>query len=339
MPSETGAAAAAGAAAVAATTHRLDRPPGTGAKASARALHETLRQRKRRERQRLPDGRSSRASQPGRLRRRLALAGMATFVLIYLIPVFGVVLTSLKSNAEIAARGIWAPTGDLSIDNYFDVWRNANTTRYLINSLQSTIPAVAISVAGGTMIGYALAKLRPRGSGVILLVVVSGLFVPPQVLLVPLFTMFNSHNLDLLNTLWPMILVHSAVGLSITSLVTRNFFEQIRDSLRAAALIDGANEPQVFLRVMLPLARPVLAALATLQFTFIWNDFLYPLVFTTDDDVRTIMLGLLAVKGQFTVAYGNQAALAVMASIPTVLVFFVFQKHFVHGLLAGAVKG
>ena len=278
------------------------------------------------------------AARRGRvLRRRAGMVLIALFVALYLVPVAGVVSTSLKTNAEIAQRGIWALTGKLTLSNYLDVWSTANTVRYLINSFQVAIPAVVVSIAGGTLIGYALAKFRPRGGTLIQLIIVSGLFVPPQVLLVPLFTMFRT--LDLLNTLWPMILIHSAVGFSVCTLVMRNFFEQIPDSLRYAALIDGASEGEVFWWVMLPLARPALAALATLQFTFIWNDFLYPLVFTSArDDVATIMLGLLNVKGQFTVAYGTQASLAVIASIPTVVVFFVFQKHFVRGLLSGALK-
>ena len=271
------------------------------------------------------------------LRRRSGTVALALFVLIYLVPVLGVLLTSLKTNKEIAARGIWAPSGNLTLDNYLDVWRNVNVDRYLINSIQVTVPAVVVSIVGGAMIGYALAKLRPRGANIIQMIILSGLFVPPQVLLVPLFTLFRER--DLINTLWPMILVHSAVGLSITSLVMRNFFDQIPDSLRSAALVDGAHEGQVFIRVMLPLARPALAALAVLQFTFIWNDFLYPLVFTTSDDVRTIMYGLWSVEGQYTVAFGDQAALAVIASVPTVLIFLMFQRHFIRGLLAGAIKG
>ena len=271
------------------------------------------------------------------LRHRIGMVLIALFVAAYLVPVIGVVSTSLKTNAEIARRGIWALTGELTFANYIDVWQTANTVRYLINSFHVAIPAVFVSIAGGTLIGYALAKFRPRGGTLIQLIIVSGLFVPPQVLLVPLFTLFR--DLNLLNTLWPMILIHSAVGFSICTLVMRNFFDQIPDSLRYAALIDGASEGQVFWRVMLPLARPSLAALATLQFTFIWNDFLYPLAFTSArDDVATIMLGLLNVKGQFTVAYGTQASLAVIASIPTVAIFFIFQKHFVRGLLSGALK-
>lgn len=270
-------------------------------------------------------------------RRTLYLGALGVFVLVYLVPAFGVVLTSLKTNAEISRQGIWAPTGEVTFDNYQQIWTEANTARYLLNSVLVTVPAVVVSILGGTMIGYTLSKLKPKGSSLIQLMFVSGLFVPPQVLLVPLFKIFGETGL--LDTLWPMILVHSAVGLSICSLVMRNFFEQVPGSLRDAALIDGAGEAGVLVRVMMPLSRPALAALATLQFTFIWNDFLYPLVFTTSDDARTIMLGLLAVRGQFTVAYGNQAALSVLASIPTVLIFLVFQRHFVRGLLAGAIKG
>jgi len=118
---------------------------------------------------------------------------------------------------------------------------------------------------------------------------------------------------------------------TVPLLVHRVLFRELEQG-RASAI-------SMILFAMLPLARPALAALATLQFTFIWNDFLYPLVFTTGDDVRTVMLGLLAVQGQFTVAFGTQAALAVIASVPTVLIFIVFQQHFVRGLLASAVKG
>ena len=273
----------------------------------------------------------------GSARRWMGRAALLIFVIIYLIPILGVVLTSFKTNAEIAARGIWAPTGSLTVDNYLSIWRETNTPRYLLNSLLSTIPAVVLSIAGGASIGYALSKLRPRGGAVIFAAVIAGLFVPPQVLLVPLFTLFRSWGM--IDTLWPIILVHSAVGLSICTLVMRNFFDQIPDSLRDAAAVDGAHDGFIFTRVMLPLARPALAALATLQFVFIWNDFLYPLAFTQSDGVRTVMLGLLAVQGQFTVAYGVQGALAVAASAPTVLVFLIFQKHFVRGLMAGSVKG
>ena len=164
-----------------------------------------------------------------------------------------------------------------------------------------------------------------------------GLFVPPQILLIPLFKLFNVNGLY--DTLWPMIIVHGGYGISLCTLVMRNFFRSVPDELREAGLIDGAGEPRILTTVILPVARPALAALATLQFTFIWNDFLYPLVFTRSDGMRTVMVGILSLQGQFSIAYGTQAAMAVLASLPTIAVFIAFQKHFIAGITTGAVKG
>lgn len=280
---------------------------------------------------------ADRTNQREKLIKWLGLLLMGIFVVLYLVPVFGVVLTSLKTNAEIAQTGIWTLTGDLTFDNYATAWTDSPIKQYLWNTVLVTVPAVVLSIAGGSLLGYAIAKLKPRGGSALLIVVVGGLFVPPQVLLVPLFRIFS--NFGLINTLWPMILIHSAIGLAITTLLMSNFFAQVPESLREAAIVDGASEGTVFTRIMLPLARPSLAALATLQFAFIWNDFLYPLVFTSTDETRTIMLGLIALRGQFAVAHGSQAAVAVIASLPTVLVFLFFQKQFIRGLTAGATKG
>ncbi|MEV5575498.1 carbohydrate ABC transporter permease [Spirillospora sp. NPDC052269] len=269
--------------------------------------------------------------------RALALSLLLVFGIAFLTPVIGVVLTSFKSNPEIAQHGLWTPSGDLTTDNYMKAWSDGNAGTYLLNSFLVTIPATAISVVLGTLVGYVVAKLRPRGSGLITLFFVAGLFVPPQVLLIPLFKLFNVNGLY--DTLWPMIIVHGGYGISLCTLVMRNFFRSVPDELREAGLIDGASEPRILASVILPVARPALAALATLQFTFIWNDFLYPLVFTRSDEMRTVMVGILSLQGQFSVAYGTQAAMAVLASLPTMAVFIAFQKHFIAGITAGAVKG
>lgn len=144
---------------------------------------------------------------------------------------------------------------------------------------------------------------------------------------------------NLYDTLWPMIITHAAFGISICTLVMKNFFSSIPMAIREAAIVDGANELDVLVRVMLPVSLPALAVLATLQFTWIWNDFLYPFIFTQSDIHRTIMVGLITMKGQYRVAYGSQAAMAVIASIPTLLIFIFFQRYFIRGLTLGAVKG
>ncbi len=165
----------------------------------------------------------------------------------------------------------------------------------------------------------------------------AGMFFPPQVILVPLFRLFN--GIGLIDTLWPVIIVHSALGLPICVLMMRNFFATVPNALREAAIMEGASEWQVLTRVVLPLSLPALAVLATLQFTWIWNDFLWPLIFTQSDDKRTIMIGIVNLKGQYSVAWGVQGALSLVASLPTLLVFLFFQRFFIKGMTMGAVKG
>ena len=163
------------------------------------------------------------------------------------------------------------------------------------------------------------------------------MFFPPQVILIPLFRLFN--NFGLIDTLWPIFLVHTALGIPICSLLMRNFFSTIPAEVREAAILDGANEWQILTRIAVPLSLSALVVLATLQFTWIWNDFLWPLIFTQSDEKRTIMIGIVNLRGQYTVAWGVQGALSLIASLPTILIFLFFQRYFIKGMSMGAVKG
>mgnify|MGYP005852726617 CR=1 FL=1 len=262
---------------------------------------------------------------------------LTLILVVYSLPTIGVILTSLKTNAEISRQGVWNLPDTLSLDNYRWVWVEGNTGRYLLNSFKVTVPATVLSIAFGILTSYTLAKLPFRGSDLLFIFLVAGLFFPPQIVMIPLFRMFNSAGLY--DTLWPMIIVHAGFGIPICTLVLKNFFATIPTAIREAAIMDGANEPQVLVRVMLPLSLPSLAVLATLQFTWIWNDFLWPVIFTRSDNVRTVMFGLASLRGQYSVAHGTQAAMAILASIPTLLIFIFFQKYFIRGLTLGSVKG
>jgi ABC-type glycerol-3-phosphate transport system permease component len=209
--------------------------------------------------------------------------------------------------------------------------------RYFLNTLLVTVPGTMASTALGVLAGYVFAKLPFRGSNMLFLVLVAGMFFPPQVILVPLFRLFN--GLGLIDTLWPVFIVHTALGIPICTLLMRNFFATVPTALREAAILEGASEWQVLTRIVLPLSLPALAVLATLQFTWIWNDFLWPLIFTQSDEKRTIMIGIVNLKGQYSVAWGVQGALSLVASLPTLLVFLFFQRYFIKGMTMGAVKG
>jgi multiple sugar transport system permease protein len=262
---------------------------------------------------------------------------LSILVLFFLIPIIGVALSSLKPTIEIARGQLWNIKSGLTIENYNTIINESNLIQYIINSFLVTIPATIFSIALSILTGYVFSKLQFPGSNGLFIIIVAGMFFPPQILLIPLFKLFNFLGLN--NTLWPMIIVHSAMGLSICTLLLRNFFTAIPNSLRESAHIEGANELQILLKIFLPISLPALAVLATLQFTWIWNDFLWPLIFTQTDDKRTIMLGLVSLKGQYSVAWGTQGAMALIASIPTLTIFLFFQRYFIHGMTMGAVKG
>ncbi len=262
---------------------------------------------------------------------------LTALVIIYSLPSVGVLITSLKTNAEISRGGLWSAPSGVNFANYEEAWVNGNVRTYTVNSFLVTIPATVLSIALGALLGYVFSQMPFRGSEGLFMLVVAGMFFPPQIVLVPLFRLFNT--IGLYNTLWPMIIVHIAFGLPICTLITRNFFATVPSALREAAIIDGANEGQILVKVMLPISLPALAVLATLQFTWIWNDFLWPLIFTQSDSSRTIMVGLISLKGQYSVAWGVQGAMSVIASIPTLFIFIFFQRYFIRGLTLGAVKG
>ena len=270
-------------------------------------------------------------------RKILIYVFMTLLVILYSLPLLGVLLTSLKTTEEIARQGLWNLPDVLNWSNFSNAWLQGNGRVFMVNSFLVTIPATIGSITLGVLAGYTFAKLPFPGSNLLFMLIIAGMFFPPQIVLIPLFRFFNA--IGLYDTLWPMIIVHIAFGLPICTLVLRNFFTSIPNAIRESAIIDGANEFQVLTQIILPVSMPALAVLATLQFTWIWNDFLWPLIFTQSDRWKTIMVGLVALKGQYSVAYGVQGAMALIASVPTLVIFIFFQRYFIRGLTMGAVKG
>ena len=274
---------------------------------------------------------------------RLSSTQVAIFVILvilavlFLLPTVGVLLSSLKPKRDIAMGELWSAPSSFYLDNFTEVLSNPAVRQYFLNTVLVTVPATILSMTLGSLAGYVFAKLPFRGANALFLTLVSGMFFPPQIILVPLFRLFNF--LGLIDTLWPLIIVHTALGIPICTLLMRNFFATVPNALREAAILEGASEWRVLTAVVLPLSLPALAVLATLQFTWIWNDFLWPLIFTQSDEKHTIMLGIVNLRGQYTVAWGVQGALSIVASLPTLFVFLFFQQYFIKGMTMGAVKG
>ena len=290
-----------------------------------------------------PSPQTREGRQRGKWARRLragALYFTLTIMLIlFMTPVYGAVVTAFKSQAEVVAGGYWTPPRRLATENFARVLdpESGNLGLYMQNSLLLTLPAAFASIALGTLAGYALGKYRFKGDGLLFVFIVAGMFLPPQIALIPVFRLMN--DIGLYDTLYAVIIIHTAFGIPICTLVMRNFFQTVPNALREAALIDGASEYGIFFRIMLPLTLPALAVLATLQFTWIWNDFLWPFILTQKAESRTVMVGIMNLTGQYTVDWGGQAAASLLGSLPTLFIFVFFQRYFIRGLTLGAVKG
>jgi len=270
--------------------------------------------------------------------RRLYKLSLPVALLIWLLPMIAVLVTSIRSSDELSEGNYWGwPKHFAMWDNYRDALTTSPMLHYFWNSVLITLPAVVGSIALASMAGFALAVYRFRGNSTLFATFVAGNFVPVQVLMIPVRDL--SLKLGLFNTVGALILFHVSFQTGFCALFLRNFIKQLPFELIEAARIEGANEWTVFFRIVLPLIRPALAALAILVFTFVWNDYFWALCLTTGDEAAPITVGVAALKGQWTTAWNLVSAGSILAALPSVAMFFAMQKHFVAGLTFGATKG
>ena len=261
-------------------------------------------------------------------------------LVLWLLPLIIITLASFMTADQLNAggRGLNLPS-PFSLDGYLTALGNQDFMASFINSFIVVPPVVVISVGLATMAGYALSKYNFRGQILIFALFVGGNFVPFQILMVPVLRL--TQDLGIYNTRWALILFHGAFQTGFCVFFMRNFIAQLPGELIEAARVEGANEWQIFRRIVLPLVRPAMAALAVLIFTFVWNDFFWSLVLTPASPE-----GMLAptglnniIKGRFYNAWNVLAAGSLLVALPPVLMFFVLQKQFIAGLTLGANKG
>jgi multiple sugar transport system permease protein len=277
-----------------------------------------------------------RTSLPVRLIYRIALV---LLLAAWLLPMLAILVTSIRGNADIISGNYWGwPTEFKLVQNYAEVFNPARSPmlQYFINSVLITLPSLFMAIFFSAMAGYTLAIHRFRGRILIYAVFIAGNFVPFQVLMIPVRTLFA--NLDLLDTLWALIIFHTAFQMGFATFFLRNFIADLPIALVESARIEGATEMGVFFRVILPLIRPALASLGVLLFTFIWNDFFWALTLVQSDKARPITFGLQALRGQWSISWNLIAAGSVIAAVPSVIVFFILQRQFIAGLTFGGVK-
>lgn len=254
---------------------------------------------------------------------------------IFFVPIIGTVLTSVRTMEDISVNGGWSIPNEFEFGNFSEaagrIWPSFRA------SAITTIPAVIGACFIAAMASYSLSQLRFRGRKFVFLAIVAGGFIPVHIQLIPVFKIMNT--LGLYDSYLGLILVHMMRQMSISVLILTNFFNAVPKDLREAARIDGANEFQTFSRIFLPLTRPALAALFIFLFTWIWNDLLWGLVLTQSADKQPVTASILSLQGEYALDWPLLSTGSLLATLPTVIVFLAFQRHFIKGLTMGSVKG
>ena len=262
----------------------------------------------------------------------------------YLVPLFVVVLNSLRTAEEIAQTSMIGWPKQWAWSNYVVAWGDfciaqtcAGIRPYMLNSALVTVPATIISTLLGSIAGYAVSLWRFRGDRWIYGMVALGIFLPQQMRLLPWTIVLR--DLGLTNTLTGLVMIHTIQGLSFTTLFCRNYYIAIPQELIRAARIDGAGFYRIFWRIVLPLSPPILIVTVIWQFTHIWNEFLYGVTFTTGQQ-QPVTAALIALSASVAdiPQHGVQSAAVMIAALPTLLVYLFGGRYFVRGLTAGAVK-
>ncbi|MER8763730.1 MULTISPECIES: carbohydrate ABC transporter permease [unclassified Mesorhizobium] len=259
-------------------------------------------------------------------------------LIVWLAPLFAIVLTSFRSTQDVMGGNLWGwPTQFGLVDNYTAVFTQTPMARYFLNSLTITIPSVMGVLILSTLAGFVLARYRFRGNMLVFALFVGGNFLPHQIMMIPVRDLMV--RLNLYDTMAALIIFHIAFQTGFATLFMRNFIAALPGELFQAARAEGATPFQTLVHVVVPLVRPALAALAILLFTFIWNDYFWAVVLTISDTVKPVTAGLANLRGEWVSAWNLISAGTIVVALPPVAMFFLMQKHFITGLTMGAVKG
>ena len=261
---------------------------------------------------------------------------LTIFTLLWLLPVIASFITSFRTMDDISTHGFWSLPSELVWRNFVRAWTDARVSKYLINSFIITLPSLLAMLFLSSMAAFALARYRFKGNLWIYFMFVAGTMLPFQILLLPVFRLTNA--LQLYDTHGALILIHTAFQLGFTTFVLRNFMRTVPGDIMDAARVDGCSEFRIYWQIVLPLTLPALAALATLEFTWVFNDYLWAIILLRSDTLRPVTAGLATLRGQYNTDWPVITAGALLATIPTLLVFVFLQRYFIQGLTLGSGK-
>ena len=265
--------------------------------------------------------------------------------LYYILPLWVMIMTSLKGMPEVRLGNIFAPPVEITFEPWVKAWAEACTglncdglSRGFWNSVRITVPSVIVSIIIASVNGYALINWRFKGSDIFFTILIFGSFIPYQVMLYPIVIMLR--EIGLYGTLWGLVIVHSIFGMPILTLLFRNYFSSLPEELFKAARIDGAGFWGIYFRIMLPMSLPIFVVAVILQVTGIWNDFLFGVVYTKPELYpMTVQLNNIVNSVQGVKEYNVNMAATLLTGLVPLIVYFLSGKLFVRGIAAGAVKG
>ena len=279
-------------------------------------------------------------------RRNIILYGTLLVVAVYyLIPLYVMLVTSVKGMPEIRLGNIFSPPVEVTFEPWVKAWAQACTglncdglSRGFWNSVKITIPSVFVSIAIASINGYALANWRFKGANLFFTILIFGAFIPYQIMIYPLVILLR--DLGLYTKLPGLILIHTIFGMPILTLLFRNYFTTIPEELFKAARVDGARFWGIYFRVMMPMSLPIFAVAIVLQVTGIWNDFLFGVIYTKPANYpMTVQLNNIVNSVQGVTEYNVNMAATLLTGLVPLAIYFISGKLFVRGIAAGAVKG
>jgi len=264
---------------------------------------------------------------------------LALFVLIILLPLYVLIVTSFKGVTETDPSHAWSLPHVWTLDGWHQAWNSEQygLLPYLKNSFKLVIPATVISCMLGSLNGFVLSKWRFPGADVVFTFFLFGLFIPYQAIMIPLTQLFGDTHFP--EGIPRLVFAHVIYGIPITTLIFRNYYATIPNELMEAARMDRAGMIRTYWSVVLPVSIPAFIVAAIWQFTSIWNDFLFAVFIITDPSSWPVTVGLNNTTGSLVTPYNVQMAAALIASLPTLIVYIVLGRYFIRGLLAGSLKG
>ncbi|WP_258534394.1 carbohydrate ABC transporter permease [Streptomyces sp. PT12] len=271
----------------------------------------------------------------GRWPRVLGGTALVVMAAVWLLPFVWAVVTSFQSEADVTTPGLSPFKGAFTLESYREVFDRGNLPVWAFNSLLIAAVVTALTVAISTLAAYGFSRGTFRGRRALMALTVASIMVPPQLLIVPLFRQMLAF--DLVDTYWAVILPQIVAPMMV--FILKRFFDGIPRELEEAARIDGASDLRVFWSIVLPLSRPIVAAVGIFVFIGAWNNFLWPFIVTNDSDLMTLPVGLATVRDTYGTVYAQSMASALLAALPLIAVFLLFQRRIVRSVATTGLGG